>query len=395
MKGRGAVRTVGQPRWAGMLGMVLLGSISTQASAASDDNLIMDVSVGIQHEDNLFRLPDGEDAPKGRADTIVIPRARLGYQQEFSRQTFRVDASAFSPRYQQHDTLDYHGYSLSAAWLGQLGRRWQPQLGYQKSYELSSYEDVESGIMDMLRRQHVNGGLSYGRQGRARVGIDGWLDQKRHGSSTYSQLDLDETGVGVQGHFASRRGAGATLRFESHWIEYQEPLISTLDYRLDKLRLRLNWPISAKMEASADAGYMRWTFDDDSNQSSWLGGAALRWRPTDKLALGLNYNKDSREPGYNLRVAYSEKAGFDASWQPFEKWRLHGTATREWSQFGLSDTTATIRKDVTYVYRTELEWSPFDKFSSQLYWTLGNRNSSQASTEFDYQTIGLLLKYSY
>ena len=63
MKGRGAVRPVGQPRWAGMLGMILLGSISTQASAASDDNLIMDVSVGIQHEDNLFRLPDGEDAP--------------------------------------------------------------------------------------------------------------------------------------------------------------------------------------------------------------------------------------------------------------------------------------------------------------------------------------------
>jgi len=149
------------------------------------------------------------------------------------------------------------------------------------------------------------------------------------------------------------------------------------------------------VEASADAGYMRWTFDDDSTQSSWLGGAVLRWRPTEKLALGLNYNKDSREPGYNLRVAYSEKAGFDASWQPFEKWRLHGTATREWSQFGLSDTTATIRKDVTYVYRTELEWSPFDKFSSQLYWTLGNRNSTQASTEFDYQTIGLLLKYSY
>lgn len=363
--------------------------------AAQEDNLILNASLSVQHDDNLFRLPDQVSVEKGRGDTIATPTATLGYQQLFSKQRVSLTATAFSPRYQQHDTLNYHGYRLATGWLGQIGKRWQPSLDYLKSHELSSYEDVQTGIMDMLDRQRFAAGLFYGRIGRVRLGADGWLEQKRHGSSTYELLDLDDTGLGLQSEFSSRRGSKVTLRYESQWIDYRKAP-EVLDYRLDKLRLSLMWPVSAKLEWSAVGGYMRWHFDDEeASQRSWLGGTRFRWLPTDKWDLDLSYQRDSQDPGYNLRVAYSDTLALDAGWALAQKWRLKGRVSQVWSQYGLDDSLGQQRKDDSLSYRLALTWQATETLSAEPYWMLGHRNSNQSSTDYDYQQLGLTFTYSY
>lgn len=257
MTGRGVVSAVGQQNRKiniGWLFLVLL-LVANRGNAAEERNLILDASLGVRYDDNLFRLPKRVAAIDGRGDTIITPTATLGYQKAFSKQRIRLNASAFSPRYEQHDSLNYHGYRLSTDWQGQVGTRLLPSLGYSKSYELSSYEDVRAGIMDMLTRQRFTAGLFYGRVGRVRVGADGWQEQKRHGSHTYDQLDLNDSGLGLQSSFHSHRGSSVTLRYESQWIDYQQAVAQVLDYRLDKLRLSLAWPVSSKLALTAVGGY--------------------------------------------------------------------------------------------------------------------------------------------
>ncbi|GAA4492400.1 hypothetical protein GCM10023095_00810 [Pseudaeromonas paramecii] len=370
--------------------------VTNVVRAAQEDNFILNASLGVMYDDNLFRLPEQASAVDGRGDTILTPTATLGYQQSFSKQQVSLSASAFSPRYQQHDTLNYHGYRLSTGWLGQVGKRWQPSLGYMKSRELSSYEDVQAGVMDMLSRQRFEGGLAYGRIGRIRLGADGWLEQKRHGSSTYEQLDLDDSGAGVQSEFASRRGSKVTLRYESRWIDYQQAAAQVLDYRLDKLRLSLFWPVSAKLEWSAVGGFMAWHFDgNDSSKRSWLGGTKFHWLPSDRWDLDLSYQRDSQDPGYNVRVSYSDTLALEAGWQLAQKWRLEGRVSQMWSQYGLDDTLGQERKDEALMYRMALIWQTTDKIRAESYWTLGKRDSNQANTDYDYQQCGLTFTYSY
>lgn len=399
MTGRGVVSAVGQQNRKiniGWLFLVLL-LVANWGDAAEERNLILDASLGVRHDDNLFRLPKRVAAVDGRGDTIITPTATLGYQKAFSKQRIRLNASAFSPRYEQHDSLNYHGYRLSTDWQGQVGTRLLPSLGYSKSYELSSYEDVRAGIMDMLTRQRFTAGLFYGRVGRVRVGADGWREQKRHGSHTYDQLDLNDSGIGLQSSFHSHRGSSVTLRYESQWIDYQQAVAQVLDYRLDKLRLSLAWPVSSKLALTAVGGYMGWHFDSNDmfSQRSWIGGMSAHWVPDEKWDLDLSYRRDSQEPGYNIRVSYVDTLALQAGWQLAPKWRLEARLSQDWAKYGLDDTLVRQRKDDTLLYRLALTWQASEHIRADSYWMLGDRNSNQSNNEYEYQQLGLTLTYRY
>lgn len=390
------MRLTGSPQWQTVhVGMLLLLLKTGGASAAEDPLITLEASIDTKYDDNLFRLPEKVAVVGGRNDTIYTPKLKMDYQQSYSRQHLMVSTSFFSPIYQQHSGINYDGYLFTTGWRGQIGRNWQPRLSYHKTHELSSFEDVQAGIVDMLDRDRVEAGLALGGNGRMLLASDVWREQQRHSSVTYENLDLDEVGFGMQWNWETRRGSKIIARYEYLSIGYRESLAQVLDYRVNKYLLNLIWPISNKLILSGHGGVVFLSRDEDSNmQRTWLGGSEVRWLPMDRWEFNLSYKRDTKDPGYNAPIAYSDTLAFEANWMVEQRLSVETLVSLSKDRYQ-ADQVGFARADDGWAMRMALVWQPSEMVNVQPYWTVGERDSNQPDVEYAYRQVGVSFTYRY
>lgn len=362
------------------------------------DRFKLIASVDSLYDDNLFRLSDSQSSGElSRSDTVITPQAQAIYSNTFSRQNITLDAAIYSPRYQQNESMDYTGHSFSGKWLGSVGERWHPQLGYDNSQTLASFDDVVLGLKDMINEQTFSGGLAYGGERYAKVLVDGSRVEKDHDSQIW--LNLVDQGFGMSGGWISEAGSQATLRYDHRDIHYTEPLAYYLsrDYTQQKWQIRTVWPVTNKTRLTADAGRIAWDFDaNDSHSSDYVGGLGAFWAYTQKLQFSGQFHRDADSPGANVRVSISNNYSLRADWEMMTKLAWNLSWSRQDKQYGvLKESPLPQQNDTTNSYRLGLSWLPYDFLNSAVFWQKQNRDSSTANNDYRDNQYGVNLQLRY
>ena len=362
------------------------------------DRFKLKASIDTLYDDNLFRLSDDQSSGvMSRSDTVITPQLQAIYDNTFSRQRLLLDAAIYSPRYLQNNSMDYTGHSFSSDWLGSVGEKWHPTLGYDNSQTLSSFDDVALGLKDMISEQTFSGGVAYGGERYAKVLMDGSRKEKDHSSQTW--LNLVDQGFGVAGGWISDAGSQANLRYDHRDIHFTNPLQAflTRDYTQQKWQLRTIWPVTNKTRLNADMGRIAWDFDaNGSHSADYIGSFGVLWGYSEKLRLSGQFRRDADDPGANLRVSMSNNYSLQADWAMTSKlaWNLMWSERR--TKYGVVESSLLPQqKDTTDSYRLGLSWVPYDYLTSALFVQRQNRDSNAASADYRDNQYGLNLELRY
>ncbi len=362
------------------------------------DRFKLIASVDSLYDDNLFRLSDNQSSGElSRSDTIITPQAQAIYSNNFSRQDVSLDAAIYSPRYLQNESMDYTGHSVSGHWLGSVAERWHPQLGYEDSRTLASFDDVALGLKDMINEQTFSGGLAYGGERYAKVLVDGSRKEKDHSSQVW--LNLVDQGFGMSGGWISDAGSQATLRYDHRDIHFTRPLQNFLDrdYTQQKWQIRTVWPVTHQTRLSADIGRIAWDFEaNGSHSSDYIGGFSAVWATTEKLRLTGTYRRDADDPGANLQVSMSDNYSLQADWAMLTKLAWNLAWSKRNTQYGVAQNSPLPEQnDSTTTYKLGLNWAPYDFLSSGVSWQQQNRDSNAANNDYRDNQYGVNLQLRY
>lgn len=362
------------------------------------DRFKLIASVDSLYDDNLFRLSDNQSSGElSRSDTIITPQAQAIYSNTFSRQDVSLDAAIYSPRYLQNESMDYTGHSVSGKWLGSVAELWHPQLGYEDSRTLASFDDVALGLKDMINEQTFSGGLAYGGERYAKVLVDGSRKEKDHSSQVW--LNLVDQGFGMSGGWISDAGSQATLRYDHRDIHFTRPLQNFLDrdYTQQKWQIRTVWPVTHQTRLSADIGRIAWDFEaNGSHSSDYIGGFSAVWATTEKLQLTGTYRRDADDPGANLQVSMSDNYSLQADWAMLTKLAWNLLWSKRNTQYGVAQNSPLPEQnDSTTTYKLGLNWAPYDFLSSGVFWQEQNRDSNAANNDYRDNQYGVNLQLRY
>lgn len=375
-----------------------LFSLHAQARYDETDHFKLIASLSTLHDNNVFRLADGQSSGDlSRSDTIYTPTVRALYDNTFSRQQFSIDASIFQPHYQNNSEMQYTGHETNVKWNGAVGELWHPQLGYQNSQDLASFEDVVLGVKDMINEQIFSGGLAYGGERNGKALVDASRKEKYHDTQRY--LNLVDQGFGLAGGWITDKGTQATLRYDNRDIHFTEPLaqVLTRDYSQNKLKLGSVWPVTPKVNLGASIGYIAWRFDaNGSHSDDVFGGADASWQYSEKLRFSTAYNRDADDPGANLRLSMTNAYNLQADWRMTTKLGWNASWKRRDTTYGVvQNSPLPQQRDTTETYRLGLGWSPRDFFSGNLYVQSEERSSNNAFNEYQDEQVGLDLQFKY
>lgn len=362
------------------------------------DRFKLMASVNTLYDDNVFRLDDNQNSGSAsRSDTITTPQAQAIYNNTFSRQNVLLDASVYSAHYRQNSYLDYTGYSFSGKWLGNVGERWHPQLGYENNQTLTSFEDVYTEQKDLTKQSTLSWGLAYGGASYAKVLLDGSRRVSEHDSQTW--LNVVDQGFGMAGVWTTNAGSQATLRYDQRDIDYTEPLffIETRDYTQQKWQVMGAWPVTHKTHLNANIGRIVWDFDaNNSHSSDFIAGLGASWAYTEKLQFSGRFQRDADAPGANIRVSISNNYSLQANWEMMTKLAWDLLWSRRDTQYGVAKNSPLPQQDETSnTYKLGLTWVPYDFLTSAVFVQKQMRDSNVVNNDYQDNQYGINLQVRY
>jgi exopolysaccharide biosynthesis operon protein EpsL len=308
------------------------------------------------HDNNLFRLPDGDPrtfgvAADSRSDTITRLGAALKYDKLLSRQHVIAEVGIQRNTFAHNDNLDHTASNAGAKWLWQAGEQWDGELSYDFRRRLVSFADVRDNVKNLVDQDTVVATAGYRLHPRWRVW--GGVNALQTDNSSPTQLQNDtqiqtallgidyrtpsENSIGLQlsrseGRFPNRDVVASqlvdnqytetssaiawawALTGKSHFdgtLGYtvrEHEQFSARDYRGPTFRVRYAWLPTGKIRIDANAWRELWTAE--SQTSSYVVASGVRltpvWFVTSKVTLSAALSYETRsyqgDPGVVLGV---------------------------------------------------------------------------------------------
>lgn len=250
-----------------------------------------------EHSDNIFRLPDDQEAQSEVINTI---NAGFSYLENTSRFNARVAGSTEYNDYRQdrfadesNSTLDAYGEFFPVPEV--FG--WVAADGFRKVRVDSLLPDVPTNRRDS--NIFVTGPNVYLRIGPVdTVAIEG-----RVGRATTENLNIDSDRKSYAARWAHRMSARSTLSLghEYQGVDYDNSLLND-DFRRQNLFLRLNLH-SARIDSTLDLGQSKIDMESADATSNSLVRLALAWQTTSISSLNLAYARGYSDTGAELLPA--------------------------------------------------------------------------------------------
>lgn len=323
-----------------MIGAIIaLTAPLCHADALDVVNVVAGVSA--KYDDNLLRLPSGQDTSAltgrtGRGDRILTSFAGLRVDQPYSLQHFKLDLTWTAYRFQNFDYLDFNAKEYRAAWLWSLTPYLKGTLSADRKQQLNDFRDYRSytaanirttgnRVFDADWSPHGNWHL-----------LAGFRQMEQTNSQVFNEeSDVKVNGLNVGLNYQFPSGTSVTLMTALRQGEFTKRTLSPVNlldtgYDERESEARLEWPITEKSRLNLRTSYLDRTHDHFERRDfdGWTGRMEYVWRPAAKLHLNATAASEiasyqSTESSYSQNDSVGLLLGYEVS--PKVKVNLNGS----------------------------------------------------------------------
>lgn len=349
--------------------------------------------VSLGYDDNVVRSDDRRNLPVSldnqsssyqRLEAGVAARTYVGQQQ------LNLEGSLWRQRYDDLDALDYTGVDAKASWKIKAGENWKGQVFYSFSRMLREFEYLsapEAGV-----RETGTIGARASRSLGYRDQLEVFASHADVSIERAQDIDVDRDVLGLRYTHALSAGnrVGAEVRYLKREGESQEiaGFNGSNDFEQTSVGPFLQWAIGAKSRLDAFVGYAN-RDPEDSAAREFTGLVAdieFSWQASTKSELVTSaWRKASNLNDEISDYALVQGLRVEPTWQATEKLSLSAFGTYENRDFrGGSN-----RDDDVFKAGAALTWQLPQSLSMTLRYEHGDRDSSRAQTDFDYNVTSL------
>lgn len=359
------------------------------------------VHAGARREDNALRTETAE-----QSDTITRVGAGIRHETRvIGRQRVRLEARGDYYKYDRFTALDNFSYSLAGNWLWEIGNQLSGSLvaGYDRRQ--ADIGETQADRLDMVKTGRVAATAGYLVTPGLRV--RGGLAGTRAERSDFLEPETRAQTVTIGADYVSP--LANTVGIEYRATSGEAPftvavagigLVSN-DYRERELSLVATYALGTQLRTGLRLGRTLREYDQVSGRDfdGTTGRASIDWLPGNKTLLGF---EAYREPRSIIDVAASHDVisgvAFGPRWAMTSKMVLSARLVRERrTRDGDPALTvgATLRDEVSHLWRFGLGWEP------QRFWQLGlavdrgERESNVPGRDYQYTAVMGNLAYNW
>lgn len=388
-----------------LLTLVLAGGAQAEDPA---DAFQLFIAQALQADDNLFRLPDGEqpfgDQPRG--DLLWITSLAGQFDRVYGRQHLSAKASLRHIRYTEYGYLDYTGADGRAAWDWTLGKRWNGVLSYAQTQAQQNFGDTGNTDRSIATTRRLVA------EARFMAGADwalvGGLERL---SSSYDEDDVaqgsdyTENGARLGLLFQPASGNRLELYYRHGRGDYPHRDAKTspvTGYDQDLVQGAGSWRVTGHSTLSGNLGYTWRAYPDQPSKDfeGVTGRLTWDWRPTGKLAgsLGLRREIGAQE---DLVANYVVTEALTLQWLWQATGKVGVRARGEWRSrdyggdpFGLGSAQA-AREERTRVLGLGLGYTPLRGLDLGADVSQDHRDANGTTAGYDAMVLLVSAQYAF
>lgn len=389
-----------------LAGLAHAGGIRvSHADPAPTETLTLEVAQDVQHESNLFRLPDGVD-PFGdgrRDDLILASSARARFDRPVSLQRFVADITAIHHDYQEYDFLDFTGLNGLGRWDWAIGSRWQGSLAAAQSENLRSFADNTGLTRSINTYRRASADASFWLHPDWAIGAAAITASSRYSDDASAASEYDEDSVELRGSWRAASDSSLQLVVAELRGAYpNETGPSSGDYRQRDLQLRGNWRFSGISRLSGYIGFADREHDErpERDFSGGVGKLEYDWQATPTVGVNLMARREiGAEADLVDNFVVTEAFALRPTWQATP--RLALSVQVEWLQRsyggdpGFAVVSDVSKDDDTAIGTLKLGWMASDALYLGLSWQQEQRRSALADREYDDDIVALSVRFTW
>lgn len=321
------------------MAIIALTAPPCHADALDVVNVVAGVSS--KYDDNLFRLPSGQDTSAltgrtERGDRVLTSFAGLRVDQPYSLQRFKLDLTWTAYRFQNFDYLDFDAKEYRAAWLWSLTPYLKGTLSADRKQQLNDFRDyrsytaanirtTENRVFDADWSPHGNWHL-----------LAGFRQMEQTNSQVFNEdADVKVNGVNAGLKYQFPSGSSVTWMTTLRQGQFTKRALnagSLLDTGYDEREseARLEWLASERSRFNLRTSHLDRTHDhfDQRDFEGWTGRLEYMWSPSAKLRLNASAARElasyqTTESSYSQNDSVGLALGYEVS--PKVKVNLNGS----------------------------------------------------------------------
>ena len=321
------------------MAIIALTAPPCHADALDVVNVVAGVSS--KYDDNLFRLPSGQDTSAltgrtERGDRVLTSFAGLRVDQPYSLQRFKLDLTWTAYRFQNFDYLDFDAKEYRAAWLWSLTSYLKGTLSADRKQQLNDFRDyrsytaanirtTENRVFDADWSPHGNWHL-----------LAGFRQMEQTNSQVFNEdADVKVNGVNAGLKYQFPSGSSVTWMTTLRQGQFTKRALnagSLLDTGYDEREseARLEWLASERSRFNLRTSHLDRTHDhfDQRDFNGWTGRLEYMWSPSAKLRLNASAAREfasyqTTESSYSQNDSVGLALGYEVS--PKVKVNLNGS----------------------------------------------------------------------
>lgn len=361
--------------------------------------------VGLTYDSNLLLVSDSPVAKAALQEFIGTGETSdwystlgAGFDSEITKgqQRFLFNGQIYRNSYDRFNELDFTGGDARAQWKWAAGRLWSGTLGYDFSRSLKSFANQDIPERDVINRNRVYGDANRWISERWRVGASADWTDIAFSSNTTQDRNLYGGGLGLD--YVTL--AGNSVGLEARVVDARFKNVPARDYTKLDVGPVADWRVTGTTRLRAAAGYARQTYDKtpERDYDGPVGRLTAIWDATGKTRITSEIWRDISSLGDEIATyAIVDGISIEPQWAITPKTLLKAFAGYERRDFsGSRDLPDGIpgnlpvdgdRVDDVYTYLVGAEWKIRENVILSVEYNAGNRDSTRALQDYDYQAI--------
>lgn len=364
------------------------------------------VSAGIIHDNNAFRLADGEDpnllvGTAGKSDTIKTLGLGINTIIEDSRQKYLFNASADYYDYNRFTFLDHWNYKLGAGWRWEAGNLWNGDLRYSRRRDLADPAELQGRTKDLITQDtiHASGNYKFHPSWKARTALD--INRYEHGDSARESLDNRTIAATIGADYTTASNNTLGIQFKATDGRYPNRQIvatSFVDNQYKEYETSgvVGWQFTEKTKFDGRLGYTQRRHEELSSRdfNGVTGRAALQYLASAKTSIDFAAYRETRVvEDANASYAFATGYILGPSWAPTHKSVLQARLVYEKRKYegdpGLALGVTTQREDTLRGLRLSAGYKPIRNTEVIFAFERGKRTSNLADAGYDYNMVSI------
>jgi hypothetical protein len=389
---------------------------AANAQEEEDPGFTMTVGLRETYDDNLYRLPEGQDpsvvvGPDGsRID--YLSRVSLGLEQEWqwSRQTVIIDLKGNHDAYKNNDHLDNTSGEASAEWQWEAGGHWAGEFGADYRQSLANFANTQFLGRDMVETVGASWMLALRLGPQWSVRAAGRHADTEHSAAErqFDNFGNDSASVGLQFTTSSENEFALSYRATRADFDQAGSINGQgfdRDFEERSATFRTHYAFSEKTAFDGSVGYLEREYpatntiaDARGSFSGVVWDVAFLWDPSIKVRVELSGWRKLRayldaESDYFI----AEGASIATSWHPTDRFAVSLEAVLEDQDYLGTGVVLSPdpRNDRVWLQELTFSYRMLRKLHFDLTGRIEDRDSDRAPVQYETEVASVGVRWVY